>query len=173
MRKITIEIIDSTANEPVSPDQSISDTGADVSTEGGVKSNKNKRDPKNEIFKNFLKRIPEQTLYLAERGANMYASMEDDYVGQTNVANANMIINSAQNLIGTTVSMAKVGNLVGGPVGALVGGTVGAMGSAIGIGLKANASVISQYQQLDAIAYSQYFSGMRYGLINGGRGTQN
>lgn len=173
MKKITIEIIDSTADEPVSPDQASSKTGADSTTEGGKKNNKREIDPRKQLVIDFVKGTADKTIELAERGASLWYNMEDDYIGQTNVSNAMVAIKSTENIISSAVSIGKVGFVIGGAAGAAVGAAAGLIGGGISLFINAHKTVINEYQQLDQIAYSQYFSGVRYGLINGSRGTEN
>lgn len=172
MKKITIEIIDSTADDPVSPDQPSSETGADSTTEGGKKNNKTEKDPRKELLVKALKAGFDQTLDLAERTASLWYNLEDDYVGQTNVSNAMTAIKSAESVISATVTLGKIGSLAG-ITGAAVGVVAGLTGGGISLLINARKTVVNEYQQLDQVAYSQYFSGVRYGLVSGGRGTEN
>lgn len=114
---------------------------------------------------------------LASRIANDYIDswwmLEEDYVGQTNVSNAKAVIGIVSNVGKSTINGALTGAKIGGAPGAIIGAAIGLTTSGFDTALKARATVVNEYRSLEETAYSQYFSGVRYGLINGGRGTEN
>ena len=119
----------------------------------------------------------EYSMGFAKRAAEDYIDswwlLEEDYVGQTNVNNAKTVIGIVSNIGKSTINGALTGAKVGGAVGAVVGAAIGLGKSVTDTVFGARKVLVDEYRSLEQTAYSQYFSGVRNGLISGSRGTEN
>lgn len=112
-----------------------------------------------------VKEVGRDVVQLAEYGINKYGTLEEDYKGQVAVQNAKTAISRVASVASSTI----VGFKVAGTAGAVTGAVLGTLS----VGLSVAKDYADAYQQLDEVAYSKYYYGKRYGLVDGSKGTEN
>ena len=160
-RKITIEIIDGSG---------------EGDKEGEKEKKKTKKTTKKikeeiikaDLYKQNIKQIWNETIKIAEFQMNRYFKFGEDYINQNLYENVKRSISKASQIGGTysaIAGMAASGNAVGAGIMAI--------SSVISEGMQYYQRMSSYYQSLNATNYQTGFSATRAGLVNDSRGTEN
>lgn len=171
MRTIEIKILSQMPDSP-SPDAKDDDTEVKPDTNQDAKKAKKPTSMAYLAAAYITKNIVTEVISEAQYFYGKYASLTEDYKGQTNVQNAMKTVSMVSNLTFSALAGAKMGS-VAGPYGAVAGAVVGAATSivkAVTSGLRDAADSIAQIRQQ---AYSNYFYGERAGYADGSQGTEN
>lgn len=167
-QKITITIIDETGGSAApSPAQD-----EDESQNEKDKKKKSILSPKQHLALSYMEQFGSQVLTAAQEAIDTRYSLEEDYVGQTNLQNAVKAISIASGFA-KSIYTGAVSGAKAGAVGAVVGAVVSSSLYAGKTILAAQISLTNQARSMDQQAYGQYFNSVRYGLINDSHGTEN
>jgi len=172
MRTIEIRILSQASDSP-SPDAK--DDSTDIKSDANQDAKKEKK-PTSVAYlsayyltKNFISEAIGEAQYFYGK----YATMSEDYKGQTNVQNAMKTISMASSLTFSALAGAKMGSLAGGLPGAIVGAVAGAAISATKTATSGLHNAADSVAQIRQQAYSNYFYGERAGYADGSQGTEN
>lgn len=172
MRTIEIRIVSQTSDSP-SPDAKGDDTEVKNDSNQDKKKNSKATTATYLAASYITKNIVSEVITEAQYFYGKYATISEDYKGQTNVQNAMKTISMASSFTFSSLAGAKLGSTVGGLPGAIVGAIVGAVTNVVktvSTGMHGAADSISQIRQQ---AYSNYFYGERAGYADGSQGTEN
>ena len=143
---------------------------------GGKKKPKKPKKPRNTEAEKRAERNRWATFYLLNNTARMvagsvealgknYYRMNEDYSGENTFQNAKRYV-----AIGSNVAThAYTGFLSGGIYGAVIGAGIALANAGIG----RQEEIAEAYRRLREDNYDDYYLGVRAGLIDGGRGTDN
>lgn len=101
-----------------------------------------------------------------------YFALKEDYLGETALKNALTAVNKTVSFGTSVLGGAAAGSLIG-PVGTAAGAMIGAIGWATNEVISGVQTYNASMLEIGTSAYQSAFANERYGLINGGRGTEN
>lgn len=146
---------------------------------GGGRGRKKPKKPKKHIDREAQRRAERNrwaTFYLLNNTARMvagsvealaknYYRMNEDYSGENTFQNAKRYVSAGANI----ATHAVTGFLSGGVAGAVIASGVALSNALIG----RQGDIADAYRKLREDNYDDYYLGVRAGLIDGGRGTDN
>lgn len=102
-----------------------------------------------------------------------YFTMKEDYMAETSLNNTMSALSKVASFGTSVAGGAVVGAQAGGAIGAGIGAAIAAVGWGITEGINAVGAYNNQMKSLQTSVYQSGFMQARYGLVNGGRGTEN
>lgn len=109
----------------------------------------------------------------AQAGYRRYLNLQEDYISEYTVSNAQQSIGKIKQLSDSVISGAQKGAAVGGPIGAIVGAAISVLDFGAKTNLEKQQKLQSYYKSLNETNFGTELAASRAGLVNNGRGTEN
>lgn len=183
LRKVVIEIKqvnqDDTPTAPT-PNNSGGDTNITNNTNINIqyvlhplKTIENKTVGKNVLVNQAYQLAKQQVKNAITLSVSRYFSLKEDYIGQNIYNNVATGISKISSLGTAVVGGAIAGSSVMSGAGAIAGAVIGAVGWGVNETISSINTKYNSMLELGTKMYQTNFNVERYGLINGGRGTEN
>lgn len=175
VRKVVIEIRQTNSDETPKTPSAQSDSGDASKTQYTLhpsKSVQRQTVGKSVLVSYAFSQASAQIKSAVSLSVSRYFSLKEDYLGETTLQNALTAVNKTMSFGTAVLGGAATGSLLS-PVGTAAGAMIGAIGWATGEVISGIQTHNATMLEIGTSAKQSAFAQERYGLINGGRGTEN